>query len=101
MPWPLSSLQAVRRSPRGGNLPTEPQLLKGNIAYMERLGGYYIRGIDPPGDVMIDNQNQATLQPLAKSGKVVQILGRFTVGADHLRIEKIDDKPYPVKKTAK
>jgi hypothetical protein len=86
---------------KGGNLPTELQLVEGRIAFMERLGGYYIKGIDPPGDVMIDNQNQSTLQPLAKSGKVVQILGRFTIGADHLKIEKIDGKSYPVKKAAK
>jgi hypothetical protein len=87
--------------PKGGNLPTEQQLVEGKIAYMERLGGYYIKGVDPPGEVMIDNQNQTILQPLAKSGKVVQILGRFTVGADHLKIEKIDGKPYPVKKADK
>ena len=29
--------------------PCEPQLFQGKIAYMERLGGYYIQGIDPPG----------------------------------------------------
>ena len=64
---------------QGGGLPTEPQLIQGKIAYMERLGGYYIQGIDPPGDVMIDNPNQASLQPLAKNGNLVHIFGRFTV----------------------
>jgi hypothetical protein len=86
---------------QGGGLPVEPQLIQGKIAYMERLGGYYIQGIDPPGEVMIDNPNQASLQPLAKNGKLVHILGRFTVGADHIKIEKIDGKPYPLKQNPK
>jgi hypothetical protein len=86
---------------QSGSIPTGPQLVKGKIAYLDRLGGYYIEGIDPVGIIMIDNQDQVSLQPLVKSGKVVQVLGRFTVGVDNLKIEKIDGKPYLMKKTAK
>lgn len=78
----------------GGSLPAEPQIVKGKIAFVERLGGYIIQGVDPVGEMMIVNPNPAVLQPLAKSAQVVRIQGRFTIGADHFRIETIDGKPY-------
>ena len=76
-------------------LPSDPQLVKGRIAYVEGLGGYIIQGADPVGEtMMIANQNPAVLQPLVKSARVVSIKGRYTVSADIFQIESIDGKPY-------
>ena len=69
-------------------------VVKGKIAHMERLGGYYVNCQDPPGDLMIENQNPALLEKLLKNGKTVTIKGRFRIGADFLFIEKIDGQAY-------
>jgi len=41
-----------------------------------------------------NNQDTALLQALFKSGKTVIIDGHYTIGADHLFIEKIDGQTY-------
>jgi hypothetical protein len=68
--------------------------MKGKIGYMERSGGYYIIGENPPSEVFIVNQNKKVLDKLKKSGETVTIEGHFTIGADHLMIEKINGKKY-------
>jgi hypothetical protein len=68
--------------------------IKGKIGYMERLGGYYVMGENPPSELFIVNQNQKTLEKLKKNGKTVTIEGRLTIGADHLMIKKINGKKY-------
>ena len=71
-----------------------PVVVKGKVAHMERLGGYYVKGENPPGNLMIENQNPAVLEKLLKTGKTVTIDGRFKMGADILFIDKIDGKVY-------
>ena len=68
--------------------------MKGKIGYMERSGGYYVMGENPPSEVFIVNQNKKVLEKLKLSGETVTIEGRFTIGADHLKIEKINGKKY-------
>ena len=78
------------------------------IDYMERLGGYFIRGVEPTETLFIVNQNPTVLKKLKESGKTVTIEGHTTeTGADYFFIEKIDGKNYsapkptPKKATAK
>jgi hypothetical protein len=68
--------------------------VKGKVESMQALGGYFVMGEDPPGEYMIVNQDQKLLQNLKTSGKTVIIDGHYTIGADHLFIEKIDGQPY-------
>ena len=68
--------------------------VKGKIEFMQALGGYFVMGEDPPGEYMIVNQDQKLLENLKKAGKTVIIEGHYTIGADHLFIEKIDGKAY-------
>jgi len=71
------------------------------IDYMERLGGYFIRGVEPTETLFIVNQNPAVLKKLKESGKVVTIQGHTTeTGADYFFIEKIDGKKYSAPKPA-
>jgi len=78
------------------------------IDYMERLGGYFIRGVEPAETLFIVNQNPTVLKKLKESGKTVTIQGYTTkTGADYFFIQKIDGKKYsaakptPKKATAK
>jgi hypothetical protein len=71
--------------------------VKGKIDYMENLGGYFFRGEDPYEVYFIVNQDPKLLKELMKSRKTVIIDGHYTIGADHLFIEKIDGQPYAVK----
>ena len=68
--------------------------VKGKIGYMKNLGGYFVRGENPPDELFIVNQDPKLLEDLMKSGKTVTIEGHYTIGADHLFIEKIDGQPY-------
>ena len=73
----------------------EPKVtLTGKIGYMKNLGGYFFNGENPPEESMIVNQNKAVLEKLFKSQKTVTVIGHYTLGPDHLFIEKIDGKPY-------
>jgi len=69
--------------------------IKGKIGFMERFGGYYVMGENPPSEIFIVNQDKKTLSKFQKSGKTVTIKGHFTIGADHFMIEKINGKKYP------
>ncbi len=71
----------------------QPVTVKGKIAYMKSLGGYFVNGEDPAGEFMIVNQDPKLLEKLSKSGKKVTIIGRLR-GADFLTIEKIDGLRY-------
>jgi hypothetical protein len=68
--------------------------VKGKIAYMKNFGGHYVAGEDPPGEFFIVNQDRALLETLFKSGEKITIDGHYTIGADHLFIEKINGKAY-------
>ncbi len=76
------------------NKEVQKVTMKGKIGYMERSGGYYVIGENPPSEVFIVNQNKKVLDKLKTSGEVVTIEGHFTMGADHLMIEKINGKKY-------
>jgi hypothetical protein len=78
----------------------EPKVtLTGKIGYMKNLDAYLVKGENPPENCFVDNPNNKVLQALFKSQKTITVVGHYTIGADHLFIEKIDGKPY--KGTAK
>ena len=68
--------------------------IKGKIGFMESLGGYYVMAENPPSELFIVNQDKKVLEKLKKRGKTVTIEGHYTIGADHLMIEKINGKKY-------
>jgi hypothetical protein len=73
--------------------PTEK--IKGTIDYMEQLGGYFVRGVEPGGESFIVNQNPKVLKTLKESGKTLTIQGYTTTqGAEYFFIQKIDGKKY-------
>jgi len=97
----LAAVTALARAQvpeQAGKAPETQQkqtiTIKAKIGFMKNLGGYYIEGVEPPGTIMIDNQNRPLLKKLKKSGKTVTIEGYQTLGADHLFVEKIDGKKY-------
>jgi hypothetical protein len=80
--------------------PEGPKMtVKGSIEYNRSLGGYFVHGLEPGGELFIVNQNPAVLEGLLKSSKVVTIEGRIVRGAEYLFIEKIDGQPYQGKET--
>ncbi|OPY81608.1 MAG: hypothetical protein A4E65_01058 [Syntrophorhabdus sp. PtaU1.Bin153] len=74
----------------------EKKTIKGTIEFDERLGGYFIRGVEPGGELfIIVNQNETTLKKFKESGKTVTIEGSTTErAAEHFFIDKIDGKEY-------
>jgi hypothetical protein len=68
--------------------------VKGKIGYMKSVSAYVIHGEAPPDELFIVNPDPKILETLMKSGKTVTIEGHYTIGADHLFIEKIDGKAY-------
>lgn len=92
--------QGQAKAPSAAEKP-ETETLKGTIDYMERLGGYFIRGVEPGGEFFIVNQNPAVLKKLKESGKTVTIQGYTTkTGAEYFFIQKIDGKKYSAPKPA-
>lgn len=94
----LNSL-ALAQGEKGSAARTVPSegkqlTVQGKIDYMKALGGYFVRGEQPPTELIIVNPNEQVLEQLHKSDKKITIEGHLTVGADHLFIEKIDGKPY-------
>ncbi len=78
------------------------ETIQGTIDFMERLGGYFIRGQNPGGEFFIDNQNPKVLKGLKESGKTVTIQGYITnQGAEYFYIQKIDGKKYTGSKSTK
>jgi len=72
----------------------QPVVVKGKVAFVEKVNQYFVRGENPPTDLIVLNPNQKFLGQLSKSGKIVTIQGRLEGGADLLFIEKVDGKPY-------
>ncbi len=68
--------------------------VKGKIEYMDRLGGYFVHGFEPGGELFIVNQDPRILGDLMKRGKTLTIEGRIVRGAEYLFIERIDGQPY-------
>ena len=84
----------------GAQKAQEPKVtFTGKIGYMKNVDAYVVKGENPPDEVFVVNPNKKVLEGLYKSQKTVTIVGHYTIGADHLFIEKIDGKPY--KGTAK
>ncbi len=84
------------------NLPgkQEMETIKGTINFNERMGGFFIKGIEPGGEYFIVNQDAKILKKLKKSGKAVVIEGHVGEGgAEYFVIEKINGKKYPAAKT--
>ncbi len=78
------------------------ETIQGTIDFMERLGGYFIRGQNPGGEFFIVNQNRKVLKALKESGKTVTIQGYITnQGAEYFFIQKIDGKKYTGSKSTK
>ena len=76
-------------------VPEGPKItVKGKISYMNSLGGYFVSGLEPGGELFIENKDPRILEALHKSGKIVIIEGRIVRGAEYLFIEKIDGKEY-------
>jgi hypothetical protein len=76
------------------NKEVQKVTMKGKIGYNERSAVYTITGEAPPDMVFIVNPNKKVLDKLKKSGKTVTIEGHYTIGADHLAIDKINGKKY-------
>jgi hypothetical protein len=75
--------------------PEGPRMtVKGTIEYNESLGGYFVHGLEPGGELFIVNQNPRVLDDLLKSGKTLIIEGRIVKGAEYLFIEKVNGQPY-------
>jgi hypothetical protein len=68
-------------------------VLKGKVDHMQMLGGYFIKGEDPPGEFMIVNKNDKVFEKLMKSKKTIKIEGTLK-GAEWVTVEKINGKKY-------
>ncbi len=75
-------------------------VLKGKVDYMQMLGGYYIKGENPPGEFMILNKNDKVFDKLMKSKKTIKIEGTLK-GADWVTVEKINGKKYKAESPGK
>ncbi len=85
----------IAQRPAETTKPQEPSItVKGKIEYNKSLGGYYVHGFEPGGELFIVNQDHKLLDSLMKSGKTLTIEGRIVRGAEYLFIEKIDGQPY-------
>jgi hypothetical protein len=91
---PKAQVQAPGQS--GGVATTDGAALtvKGKIAYLKQLGGYYIKGEEPRHEFIIVNQNPKVLDKLMKSGETATFETRRAKGAEFLSIEKINGKKY-------
>jgi hypothetical protein len=68
--------------------------IKGKIGYMKSINAYVVQGETPPDELFIVNPDPKLLEELMKSGKTVNIEGHYTIGADHLFVERIDGQTY-------
>ncbi len=85
----LSQKPAETTKPEGS-----PMTVKGKIEYNKSLGGYFVHGFEPGGELFIVNQNPKVLEDLMKIVKTLTIEGRIVRGAEYLFIDKIDGQPY-------
>jgi hypothetical protein len=76
------------------NKDVQKVTMKGKIRYNEQSKVYSVVSDNPPDEVFVVNPNNKVLDKLKKSGKMVTIEGHYTIGADHLKIEKINGKKY-------
>jgi hypothetical protein len=92
----VACAQRPAQSPGTGAMKIEGAkvTIKGKIGYMKSIDGYVVQGEAPPDELFIVNQDPKLLEKLMKSGKTVTVEGHYTIGADHLFIEKIDGKAY-------
>ena len=91
----MVACSGLGQKPAESTKPEGPAItVKGKIDYMTNLGGYFVRGLEPGGELFITNKNPKVLEELYKSGKTVTIEGRIVRGAEYLFIEKIDGQPY-------
>ncbi len=67
----------------------------GKIEYDKKTGGYTVQAENPPAMLFIVNPDKKILDRLMKSGQPVRIEGQLTIGADHLKINKINGQKYP------
>lgn len=83
-------------APSGGVRQLEGTKVRitGKIGYMQGARTYVVQGEAPPDELFIVNPDPQVLGELIKSGKNVTIDGHYTIGADHLFIEKIDGQVY-------
>ena len=72
--------------------------IAGTVQYMEKLGGYYIRGENSEGPFIIANPNTKVLKRVMKAGETITIKGYFPKDAVLLYIEEINGDPYHGKK---
>ena len=93
---PLGCAQRPAQTPSTGVMKLEGTkvTIEGKIAYMKSVNAYVVRGEAPPDELFIVNEDPKLLENLMNSGKTVTIEGHYTIGADHLFIEKIDGKQY-------
>jgi hypothetical protein len=68
--------------------------ITGKIGYMKNVDSYLVQGENPPDEVFVVNPNKKVLDALYKSQKKITVVGHYTIGADHVFIEKIDGKAY-------
>ena len=92
----VACAQRPAQSPSTGVMKAEGSkvTVKGKIGYMKSVSTYVVQGEAPPDELFIVNEDPNLLEELTKSGKTVTIEGHYTIGADHLFIEKIDGQPY-------
>ena len=76
------------------NKEAQKVTMKGKIGYNEQSVVYYVMGENPPDQVFIVNPNKKVLDKLKMSGETVTIEGHYTIGADHLMIDKINGQKY-------
>jgi hypothetical protein len=94
----LAGCSGLPRTPGEPTTAEGPRItVKGQIGYMTNLGGYFVRGFEPGGEMIIVNKDPQVLEALFKSRQTVLIVGRIVRGAEYLFIETIDGKPYTAK----
>ncbi len=88
--------QRPAQAPSGGVMKLEGTKVTvvGKIGYMNSVSAYVVQEEAPPDELFIVNEDPTLLGELMKSGKTVTIEGHYTIGADHLFIEKIDGTVY-------
>ena len=88
--------QQSAQSPGTGVMKLEGTkvIVKGKVGYMKNSNTYVIKGEAPPDELFIVNPDPKLLETLMKSGKTVTIEGHYTIGADHLFVERIDGQAY-------
>ncbi len=92
----ISCAQPGAQNRKGENpIPEGPKItVKGKIGFMPQLGGYFVQGLEPGGEMIIVNKNPQVLEGLFRSRATVTVEGRIVRGAEYLFIERIDGQPY-------